>query len=50
MTSDVEWQGIDSEGGVQEEVSLPVLTRNEGWVPHISLGFREMWDTTDVGR
>jgi hypothetical protein len=23
---------------------------NEGRVPHISLVFREMWDTTDVDR
>ena len=23
---------------------------DEGRVPHISLVFREMWDTTDVGR
>ena len=24
--------------------------RDDGWVPHISLVFREMWDTNNVDR
>ena len=27
-----------------------VATATNQWVPHISLGCREMWDTTDLDR
>jgi hypothetical protein len=41
-----------NEGGCRvqrlRQVSFPIVSGP--WVPHISLVFREMWDTTDLNR
>jgi hypothetical protein len=39
---------FDRKSGGSPTIALMIILSNSTWVPHISLVFREMWDTTDL--